>query len=108
MGTAYIIHKRSITRGDEEIDLLEYGVFGSYFSALNVIRSIVDILKDELEDCYSCTYKIISEFIDGEHPYEYDLITIQPDYEKDDPEDIDFEDYREMVELCVKPIKYTE
>lgn len=102
MENVYIIHKTVMSRGgDYEEDLLEYGIFKSYFKVLDTIRTISQEIKDE----YKNPYEITEEFISNESGYDFDLITISPDYS--DYDDV-YEDYSDIVELYARPIKFIE
>lgn len=104
-GIVYIIHQTTTGRSTNEEFLYQYGVFGSYVSAINAIRSIAEIKKEELEKEHNCNYVINEEIIDSEDPYTFDLFTIHPVYDEDDECE---EDYREVVELFAYKIGFTK
>ena len=101
----YIIHRTILERTDLEDDLLEFGVFGQYFSALEQIRSIAEIEKDDLEHRTGFPHIVEEEFQSGEDGYEYDLVTVHPDYDNCDCDDFE---YCTVIEYFARPLSFTE
>ena len=101
----YIIHRTIIERQNQEKDLLQYGVFGSYYSALDKIRELAEIEKDDLEHHTGFPHIVEEEFQSGEDYYEYDLVIVHPDYDNCDCEDFE---YCTIIEYFARPLMFTE
>ena len=99
---AYIIHQYLIARTDYDEDLIDFGIYGSVDSAIAKMQELAEIAVDECGDeeyCYY-TFEKTGEFENTE-------FEIHPDYDKDDPDLYgNCEDYRQIIRLSLKPVKY--
>ena len=101
METAYIIHQSLIARTNYDEDLLDFGIFGSVDSAVAKMQELAEIAIAECGDeeyCYY-TFEKTGEFENTE-------FEIHPDYDKDDELYKGCEDYRQIIQLSLKPVKF--
>ena len=99
---AYIIHQSLIARTNYDEDLLEFGVFGSIDSAITKMQELAEIAVAECGNEEYCYY-----VIERSGELENTEFEIHPDCEKDDPALFGgCEDYRQIIQLSLKPVKY--